>query len=160
MYGALSWVPRLLSSAPGVSTGASPNAAQYHAPVIDARVVCLGVVLSLTGCLENLNQLKYFERLEAQAPALAPRVQRHRLRIEQQLGALLRAQAPAETVQIGYWGETWDRVRRVSDGERLFMKGRIFHPEGPASTYYLSFTVAEDGTVQAQEVRVFGRPHR
>lgn len=141
------------ATATATATGANPPAARYHAPV--NRAVLLLVVLAASGCLDNLNQRKYFDKLEASAPALAIRVQRHRAAIEHQLGEALRAQAPAEPTHIGYWGETWDFVRIVTDGERLFMRGRMFHAEGPASTYYLAFTVAEDGTVEVLDGRVF-----
>lgn len=123
-----------------------------------SRRSTLGVALLVaTGCLENLNQQKYFDKLEAAAPALAVRVERHRTSIEQQLSATLGAQAPAPAAHIGFWGETWDLVRTVTDGERLFMKGRIFHDGAPASTYALTFTVAEDGTVSVLESQVFTR---
>ncbi|MCA9707456.1 MAG: hypothetical protein KDK70_16510 [Myxococcales bacterium] len=115
----------------------------------------LALVLA-TGCLENLNQQKYFDKLEAASPGLAVRVERHRPRIEQQLRAVLEAQAPARATHIGLWGETWDLVRTVTDGERIFMKGRIFHDGRRASTYALSFTVAEDGTVDVLDGQVFG----
>ena len=127
----------------------------YHASVSPLRAFGLLVVLSTTGCLENLNQQKYFEKLEAADPSLARRVQTHRESIEQQLGKALEAETPAPIVHTGYWGETWDLVRRVTDGERLFMRGRLFHEGRPASTYYLSFTVAEDGTVGDLDARVF-----
>lgn len=136
------------------SAGARPAAGGYHAPVTGARAVLL-LLLTASGCLDNLNQRKYFDKLEAAAPGLAVRVHRHRAAIEQQLDQALRAQAPAEPTHIGYWGETWDFVRTVTDGERLFMRGRMFHAEGPASTYYLAFTVAEDGSVEVLDGRVF-----
>lgn len=122
------------------------------------RALPLLVLLVASGCLDNLNQRKYFDKLEAGAPVLAERVQRHRASIERQLGEALRAKAPAEPTHIGYWGETWDVVRTVTDGERLFMRGRMFHAEGPASTYYLAFTVADDGTVEVLDGRVFASP--
>ncbi len=111
--------------------------------------------LGSAGCLENLNQQKYFETLEAASPALASQVQQHRESIEQQLERSLRAEAFAEVTAIGMWGESWDLVRRVTDGERLFMRGRIFHAEGPASTYYLAFTVDHRGHVVIEDLRVF-----
>lgn len=123
--------------------------------MIALRAGLVLVVLAAPGCLDNLNQRKYFDKLQAAAPELATRVHRHRDRIEQQLGDVLRARAPAEPTHIGYWGETWDFVRTVTDGERLFMRGRMFHAEGPASTYYLAFTVADDGTVSVLDGRVF-----
>lgn len=110
-----------------------------------------------SGCLENLNQQKYFDNLEAAAPGLAVRVRRHRPRIEQQLREELGARAPAPPAHVGFWGETWDLVRMVTDGERMFMKGRIFYDRLPASTYALTFTVAEDGTVDVLEGQVFAR---
>lgn len=134
---------------------------EYHAPVTVSRAgplralgLLLGLALALPGCLDNLNQRKYFDQLEAAAPELAIRARRWRPAIEQQLGEALRAQAPAEPTHIGFWGETWDLVRTVTDGERLFMRGRMVHAEGPASTYYLAFTVAPDGTVEVLECRV------
>jgi len=120
-------------------------------------VLLFALLTAAPGCLENLNQQKYFDTLEAAEPALAARVQRHRPRIEQQLHAALEAEAPAPPVHIGYWGETWDLVRTVTDGEQLFMRGRIFYEQGPASPYYLAFTVADDGTVETRDVRVFAR---
>lgn len=120
-----------------------------------ARAVLLLVLLAAPGCLDNLNERKYFDQLQATAPELASRVRRRRPGIEEQLEAALRAQAPAEPTHIGLWGETWDVVRTVTDGERLFMRGRIFYAEGPASPYYLAFTVAADGTVEVLEARVF-----
>jgi len=156
----LSRLSKLLSAAPGVPSpapGASSCASQYHAPVIGLRMALVLVLLGTGGCLENLNQQKYFEKLEAAAPGLAVRVQRHRPRIEQQLHARLSSESPAPVAHIGYWGETWDLVRTVTDGEQLFMRGRIFHEEGPASTYYLSFSVTEDGTVEVHSIGVYGR---
>lgn len=153
MSGILSAATRV----PAVPVGASSPTGQYHAAVIVHRVAPLLVLLVGPGCLENLNQQKYFDKLEAAAPELAVRVQRHRLRIEQQLEAVLEAQAPAPPTHIGLWGETWDLVRVVTDGDELFMKGRIFHDGAPASTYALTFTVAEDGTVEVIEGRVFAR---
>ncbi|MEM7159986.1 MAG: hypothetical protein AAF799_44520 [Myxococcota bacterium] len=119
------------------------------------RVAGLLVVLATTGCLENLNQQKYFEKLEAADPSLAQRVRTHRESIERRLGEALAAESPDPIVHVGYWGETWDLVRRVTDGERLFMRGRLFHEGVPASTYYLSFTVADDGTVGDLDARVY-----
>ena len=123
--------------------------------MISTRLVLLLAVACTAGCLENLNQQKYFDTLEASAPALAVRVDRHRDHIEQQLGEALRAQAPAPPIHIGYWGETWDLVRTITDGEQLFMRGRIFYAQGPASTYYLAFTVDEHGEVNVRDGRVF-----
>lgn len=115
---------------------------------------CL-LALAVGGCLENLNQERYFDLLESADPGLARRVETNRESIEQQLRATLEARSPAPIDHVGLWGESWDFVRRVTDGEQLFMKGRIFHPEGPASTYYLAFAVAEDGTVEVLDARVF-----
>lgn len=143
-----------VGAAAAARAGARAHAARYHAPVTVPRVLLL-VVLATTGCLENLNQRKYFDKLQAAAPGLAERVHRHRDGIEQQLGAALRGQAHAEPTHIGYWGETWDVVRTVTDGERLFMRGRLFHAQGPASSYYLAFTVADDGAVEVLDARVF-----
>lgn len=109
----------------------------------------------VSGCLENLNQQKYFDKLKAASPVLAQRVETHRESIERQLRADLEAKSPAPVTHIGLWGESQDFVRRVSDGEQLFMRGRIFHPEGGASRYYLSFTIADDGTVEISDGRVF-----
>ena len=111
--------------------------------------------LLATGCLENLNQQKYFDNLEAAAPELSHRVERHRDAIEARLREELERQSPAAVEHVGLWGESWDVVRTVTDGERLFMRGRIFHAEGPASTYYLAFTVAQDGAVEIVDARVF-----
>lgn len=121
-------------------------------------MIALGIAaLVLGGCLENLNQQKYLDTLEATDPGLARRVRRHRESIDAQLRAALEARSPAPIEHVGLWGETWDLVRKVSDGEQLFMRGRIFHPEGPASTYYLAFSVAEDGLVEIHDARVFSR---
>ncbi len=153
----------LLPATPGVPSqapGAAPRTGQYHAPVIVRRMALALVLLGTGGCLENLNQQKYFEKLEAGAPGLAVRVHRHRSRIEQQLHAQLSEEAPAPVAHIGMWGETWDLVRTVTDGERLFMRGRIFHEEGPASSYFLAFSVAEDGTVEVHAIGVYGRGAR
>jgi hypothetical protein len=146
-------MPYISQDARCAVTGAAPCVSRYHEPVI--RALPLLVLLVAAGCLDNLNQRKYFDKLEAGAPMLAERVQRHRASIERQLGEALRAQAPSEPTHVGYWGETWDVVRTVTDGERLFMRGRMFHAEGPASTYYLAFTVADDGAVEVLEGRVF-----
>lgn len=137
--------------------GASLGAGQYHAAVISRRIAVVLALVVTSGCLENLNQQKYFDKLEAAAPGLAVRVQRHRSQIEQQLTQELGARAPAPPAHIGFWGETWDLVRTVTDGERMFMKGRIFYDDLPASTYALTFTVAEDGTVDVLEGQVFAR---
>lgn len=115
----------------------------------------LAIVL-FAGCLENLNQQKYFAKLHAASPELARRVEQHRDAIEQRLYAELEKSTPAPIEHVGFWGETQDFVRRVTDGEHLFMRGRIFHPQGRSSTYYLAFTVAEDGTVEIVDGRVFG----
>ena len=117
---------------------------------------CL-LALVLGGCLENLNQERYFDLLEAADPGLARRVERNRESIESQLRAALESRSPAPIEHVGMWGESWDFVRRVTDGETVFMKGRIFHPEGPASTYYLAFTVGEDGSLEIVDARVFSR---
>lgn len=117
---------------------------------------CLAALV-FSGCLENLNQERYFDLLEAADPGLARRIERNREAIEHKLRAALEAQSPAPIEHVGMWGESWDVVRRVTDGETVFMKGRIFHPEGPASTYYLAFIVDEDGSVEVTDARVFAR---
>jgi hypothetical protein len=116
----------------------------------------LALALLGAGCLSNLNQQKYFDQLRARAPALAERVDRHRESIERTLSESLRAQSPTQVEFIGLWGETWDVVREPTDGERLFMRGRMFHPDRAASTYYLAFTVAENGAVDIVEQHVYG----
>ncbi|MEX1368110.1 MAG: hypothetical protein AB1Z98_33585 [Nannocystaceae bacterium] len=118
-------------------------------------LVLLSMTLPVTACLDNLNQRKYFDVLQAAEPGLARRVERNRESIEQQLRATVRERSELPVEHVGLWGESWDLVRKVTDGEQLFMRGRVFHPEGPASTYYLAFTVAEDGTVEIADARVY-----
>jgi len=160
VYPQLSRLSSLLSPSFGLPAPCLPAApafegrSQYHAAVIRFAVVAVLAMLASSGCLENLNQQKYFDTLEAAAPTLAQRVDRHRDRIEQELGAELGRHAPTPATHIGYWGASWDLVRRVTDGEQLFMRGRMFHAEGPASTYYLAFTVADDGSVEILDAQV------
>ncbi|MCH9687772.1 MAG: hypothetical protein K0V04_40455 [Deltaproteobacteria bacterium] len=125
--------------------------------MIPFRAAGLLVLLLGTGCLENLNQAKYFDTLEISAPTLAQRVSRHRAAIEEAIEKDLVAKAPPGVIHVGLWGETWDLVRRVTDGEQLFMRGRIFHEQGAASTYYVAFTVSEDGAVSIRESNVYAR---
>jgi outer membrane murein-binding lipoprotein Lpp len=119
------------------------------------RTTPLALLTLVAGCLSNLNQEKYFDRLAADAPHLAARVHEHREAIERTLTEKLSAEAPAEVEHIGLWGETWDVVRRPTDGEQIFMRGHMFHPDRAASNYYVAFTVAEDGTVEVIEQQVF-----
>ena len=112
------------------------------------------------GCLTNLNQAKYFDKLEDAAPGLAARVHAHRPAIESSLREAIteasRGMSDAEVESIGLWGERWEPPVKVTDGEELYMKGRVFYVERPASPYYVAFRVAEDGQVQVDDVRVFG----
>ncbi len=146
-------MPNTASSAPPALVLGNP----YHAPVIPFRAALLLAVLLGTGCLDNLNQQKYFDKLGAAAPSLAARVVQHREAIERQLVERLRADAPSGVTHIGLWGESWDLVRRVTDGEQIFMRGRVFYEQGPASTYYLAFRMAEGGTVIIDRSEVYVR---
>ena len=124
-------------------------------------VACLGLLSALAGgCLTNLNQAKYFDKLEDAAPGLAARVHAHRPAIESSLREAIteasRGMSDAEVESIGLWGERWEPPVKVTDGEELYMKGRVFYVERPASPYYVAFRVAEDGQVQVDDVRVFG----
>lgn len=117
--------------------------------------VALLAPLGSTGCLQNLNQQKYFDKLEESAPEQAKRVRRHRRAIEAELTAALAEAAPAAITELGLWGASWDAPRRVSDGEQLFMRGRMFHEGRRASSYYLVFTVAAEGSVEIHDLRVY-----
>lgn len=125
-----------------------------------STVYCLvaAALLLPGGCLTNLNEQKYFERLEAGSPTQHERVVQHRELIEGQLREALRADVKRTVVHVPLWGETWDTVRRVTDGQQLFMRGRITHVAGPASPYYIRFTVGPDGevTIGALQVYEFG----
>ncbi len=121
----------------------------------------LWVFLGLTsGCLTNLNQAKYFDKLEDAAPELAARVRAHRPAIEAALREALTEtsarMSDAEVESIGLWGERWEPPVKVTNGEELYMKGRVFYVDRPASPYYIAFRVAEDGQVEVDEGRVFG----
>lgn len=112
------------------------------------------------GCLTNLNQAKYFDKLEQAAPELASRVHAHRWAIEASLRQAIetasRDMSDAEVESIGLWGERWQPPVRVTDGDKLYMKGRIFYVDMPASPYYIAFRVAEDGATEVVEARVYG----
>jgi len=112
------------------------------------------------GCLTNLNQAKYFDKLEEAAPELASRVHAHRRAIEANLRQAIEVasqdMSDAEVESIGLWGERWQPPVRVTDGHELYMKGRIFYVDRPASPYYIAFRVGEDGATEVVEARVYG----
>jgi len=121
-------------------------------------IVTIAAVAS--GCLTNLNQAKYFDKLEDAAPQLAARVHAHRPSIDSALREALtersREMSRAEVDSIGLWGERWEPPVKVTDGDELYMKGRIFYKGEPASPYYIAFRVGEDGSVDVSQVRVYG----
>ncbi len=123
-------------------------------------VVASLVLMIAGGCLTNLNQAKYFDKLEQAAPELATRVRAHRPAIEaslqQALEAASREMSDAEVESIGFWGERWQPPVRVTDGQELYMKGRIFYVDRPASPYYIAFRVGEQGSTEVVEARVYG----
>ena len=120
--------------------------------------LALGLSLAAgSGCLQNLNEQKYFDTLQRSDPALASRVREHKEEIEAQLDAALRAKSGRPIDEITMWGAGWETVRQVVGSEgQLFMRGRIFHPEGPASPYYAAYTVEPDGHVVVYDARVYG----
>lgn len=115
-----------------------------------AVVACLGA----SGCLENLNQQKYFQLMQAGAPEQWERVTRNRDSVDEQLREALTANLQRPATRVALWGESWDVVRGVTDGEVLFMRGRIFHEVGPATPYYVAFAVDEFGRIGVESIQV------
>ncbi|MEM6295737.1 MAG: hypothetical protein AAGA54_30980 [Myxococcota bacterium] len=112
--------------------------------------------LLLGGCLTNLNEQKYFERLDALDPATAAVVRSHKGAIEETLHAAIVEAAPAPPTAVGLWGATWDAVREpILDG-KLYMRGRVFYDGRRSSPYKLVYEVADDGAVTVVFVEVFG----
>ncbi len=120
------------------------------------RVLFGGMLLLSGGCLTNLNEQKYFERLDALEPETAAVVRAHKGAIEETLRAAIVEAAPQTPTAIGLWGATWDAVREpVLDGT-LYMRGRVFYDGRPSSPYKVVYEVADDGAVTVLFVEVFG----
>lgn len=111
------------------------------------EILCAFALVLPSGCLDNLNQKKFFDLLERGAPEQWKRVVKHRERVDAQLIAAIEDQVQHPAADIGLWGETWDTVRGVTHGDDVIMRGRIFHEGWPSSTYVLTFKVDEHGEV-------------
>lgn len=134
-------------------------AAKLGAKALVVSALALAPVLA-GGCLTNLNEQKYFDKLERESIALADRVRSRRADIEQAIADEVAEQSPRDVERITYWGAGWDAVRQVVGKEgQLYMRGRVFHESGPASPYWVSYRVpsGESANIEILELRVYGR---
>lgn len=110
-----------------------------------------------TGCLENLNQQKYFEKARAADSRIADRLRQFQPKIEAQLDEAIRAACSSTPARITHWGEGWDFVRTVMRDDKLLMRGRVFFADAPAAPYFISFTVDNSATLAVEQVHVYER---
>lgn len=112
---------------------------------------------SSAGCLENLNQQKYFEKVRNQDGQMADRLRHYQPSIEGQLDEAIRGATSSTPTRITHWGEGWDFVRVVMRDDKLLMRGRVFFSDAPAAPYFISFAVDSSATVAVDQVHVYER---